>query len=74
MVDYEERSSGNEISIHERLALWLVADVILLTPIREGLNLMPLEYIYVRRDLPNAGVVSVIVFVCKVACVRFACA
>lgn len=59
VVDYEERDRGNEISIHERLALWLVADVILLTPIREGLNLMPLEYIYVRRELPNAGVVSV---------------
>ena len=41
------------------MALWLVADVILLTPIREGLNLMPLEYIYARRNLPDAGVVVV---------------
>lgn len=58
VVDYEERGRDNELSLHERLALWLVADVILLTPIREGLNLMPLEYIYTRRELPNAGVVS----------------
>lgn len=59
VVDYEERDSGNELTVHERLALWLVADVFLLTPIREGLNLMPLEYVYVRRDLPNAGAVVV---------------
>lgn len=59
VVDYEERDSSNELTVHERLALWLVADVFLLTPIREGLNLMPLEYIYTRRDLPNAGAVVV---------------
>ena len=29
----------------------------LLTPIREGLNLMPLEYIHARQHLPSAGVV-----------------
>ena len=59
VVDYEERDSSCELTIHERLALWLVADVFLLTPIREGLNLMPLEYVYVRRDQPNAGAVVV---------------
>jgi trehalose-6-phosphate synthase len=59
VVDYEERGAGNELGLHERLALWLVADVFLMTPIREGLNLMPLEYVYARRDLPNAGAVVV---------------
>jgi trehalose-6-phosphate synthase len=59
VVDYEERGRDNELGLHERLALWLVADVFLLTPIREGLNLMPLEYIYVRREQQNAGVVVV---------------
>ena len=54
VVDYEEVS---EVSIHERIALYLVADVFLLTSIREGLNLMPLEYIYARKDLAHAGVV-----------------
>jgi len=53
-IDYEESQS---LSLNERVALWLVADVFLLTPIREGLNLMPLEYIYARKDLPHAGVV-----------------
>ncbi len=59
VIDYEERDKSNELTEHERLALWLVADVFLLTPIREGLNLMPLEYIYARRELPNAGAVVV---------------
>eukprot|EP01038_Epipyxis_sp_PR26KG_P011996 gene11996-16059_t len=58
VVDYEE-VNGNKLGINERLALWLIADVFLLTPIREGLNLMPLEYIYARKDLPHAGVLVV---------------
>ena len=47
------------MTLNERVALWLAADVFLLTPIREGLNLQPLEYIYARKDLPRAGVVIV---------------
>jgi len=54
VVDYEEVP---ELSLIDRVALYLVADVFLLTSIREGLNLMPLEYIYSRKDLPHAGVV-----------------
>lgn len=54
VVDYEEISS---MSLRQRCALWLAADVFLLTCIREGLNMMPLEYIMTRRDLPFAGVV-----------------
>jgi trehalose 6-phosphate synthase/phosphatase len=54
LIDYEE---VNKILMHERVALWLAADVFLLTCVREGLNLMPLEYIYARKDLENAGVV-----------------
>ena len=53
-IDYEEVSS---LSVKERVALWLAADVFLSTSIREGLNLMPMEYIYARKDLDNAGVV-----------------
>ncbi len=34
-----------------------MADIFLLTCIREGLNLLPLEYIYARRELPRGGVV-----------------
>ena len=54
VVDYEEVSS---LSLHQRVALWLVADVFLLTSIREGLNLNPLEYIYSRKGEREAGVV-----------------
>ena len=54
IIDYEET---NSLSLKERLALWLSADVFLLTSIREGLNLMPLEFILARNNLPYAGVV-----------------
>jgi trehalose 6-phosphate synthase/phosphatase len=54
VIDYEER---NSLTLYERMALWLSADVFLLTTLREGLNLMPLEYILAREDLPYAGVV-----------------
>ena len=54
VVDYEEVTS---LSLHERVALWMVADVFLLTSIREGLNLLPLEYVFARKDLAFAGVV-----------------
>ena len=39
------------------MGLYLAADVFLLTSIREGLNLFPLEYICCRRGLEDAGVV-----------------
>lgn len=58
MVDYAEVRSS-DMDLHERLALWLAADVLLNTTIREGLNLMPLEYIYTRQHLPHAGAVIV---------------
>lgn len=53
-VDYEEVKC---LTCNERMALWLAADVFVLTSIREGLNLMPMEYIFARKDLSNAGVV-----------------
>ena len=43
VVDYLELP---EMSLSERISLYLAADVFLLTSIREGLNLLPLEYIY----------------------------
>jgi len=53
-IDYEEVP---RMSLIERVALWLVADSFLLTCIREGLNLMPLEYIFARKDMAHAGCV-----------------
>jgi len=55
VIDYEEVRGS--LSLPERLSLWLASDVFLLSAIREGLNLMPLEYIYARRELESAGVV-----------------
>lgn len=59
VLDYDEITSYKGLTLIDRVALYLASDVFLLTPIREGLNLMPLEYIYTRRDLPRAGVVVV---------------
>lgn len=54
LVDYEEYES---ISVVKRVALWLVSDVYVNSSLREGLNLIPLEYMYCRRNLPNTGIV-----------------
>lgn len=56
VLDYAEIAS---MSLAERVALWRVADVFLLTAIKEGLNLLPLEYIYSRKGMAHAGVVVV---------------
>jgi len=54
VVDYEEVSS---MTLAQRVGLWLASDIFFLTSIREGLNLYPHEFIYSRKDVPNAGVV-----------------
>jgi trehalose 6-phosphate synthase/phosphatase len=54
VVEYFEQES---MTTNQRIALWTVGDVFLLTSIREGLNFMPLEYIYCHKDLPDPGVV-----------------
>lgn len=59
VVDYLEIPNHKGLSLQERVALYLASDVFLLTPIREGLNLMPLEYVYARKDLPRAGALVV---------------
>lgn len=56
VIDYEE-PTGSLLPVHERVGLWLASDVFLLTVIREGLNLLPCEYVYARKDLDDAGVV-----------------
>lgn len=58
VVDYRE-AKAIKLSLQDRVALWLASDVILLTHIREGLNLLPLEYIYARKDQAYAGVVVI---------------
>lgn len=47
VVDYEEAPS---FSPTYRMGLFHRADVLLQTPIREGINLLPLEYVYARTQ------------------------
>jgi trehalose 6-phosphate synthase/phosphatase len=56
VIDCEE-IIGSSVPIDQRIALWNVADVLMITPIREGLNLLPLEYVYVRKEPTPPGVV-----------------
>lgn len=56
VVDYEE-IIGSSLPTDQRLALWKVSDVLMTTPIREGLNHWPMEYIYARKEPEKPGVV-----------------
>jgi len=56
VVDYEE-IQGSSLPTDQRLALWKVSDVLMTTPIREGLNHWPMEYIYARKEPEKPGVV-----------------
>ena len=56
VIDYEE-TYGSSLPIDKRLSLWKVTDVFMATPIREGLNLWPLEYVYCRKKPSAPGVV-----------------
>eukprot|EP00752_Nemacystus_decipiens_P011628 g10323.t1 len=56
VIDYTE-VVGTSLSTPERLALFKCARVLVLTAVREGLNLIPLEYIFARGEPESAGVV-----------------
>jgi len=56
VIDYEE-FHGSSVPIDQRLSLWKVSDVLMVTPIREGLNLLPLEYVYAKKKPAAPGVV-----------------
>ncbi|GMF57499.1 unnamed protein product [Phytophthora fragariaefolia] len=51
-IDYEE--SYSPLSIEERLALWLASDILMVTSIREGLNLKPLEFVFAKGVNPSS--------------------
>lgn len=55
VIDYQE-VSGSNLPMDQRLALWKASDVLMLTPIREGLNHWPMEFIY-AKDPESPGVV-----------------
>ena len=56
VIDYQEMA-GASFPMDRRLALWKACDVLMLTPIREGLNHWPMEYIYARKEPAPPGVV-----------------
>ena len=55
VIDYKE-VAGSTLPMDQRLALWKASDVLMSTPIREGLNHWPMEFIYCK-DPKNPGVV-----------------
>lgn len=56
VIDYEE-VKGSSLPVDQRLAFWRASDVLMIAPIREGLNLFPMEYIYARKEPHPPGVV-----------------
>lgn len=56
VIDVEE-IVGSSLPIDQRLALWTISDVLMATPIREGLNLLPMEYIFTKKKPATPGVV-----------------
>lgn len=56
VIDYEEQV-GSVLPIDQRLAIWLSSRVMMHTPIREGLNHCPLEYVFARREPADPGAV-----------------
>lgn len=56
VIDYQEME-GSSMPMDQRLALWRASDVLMLTPIREGLNHWPMEYIYARKEPSPPGIV-----------------
>lgn len=45
--------------VEKRMALWSVADLYFSTPLRDGLHLIALEYVYVRKNIKKPGVVLI---------------
>mmetsp|Transcript_43467 Transcript_43467/g.91312 ORF Transcript_43467/g.91312 Transcript_43467/m.91312 type:complete len:1357 (+) Transcript_43467:272-4342(+) len=56
VIDYEEQV-GSVLPIDQRLAIWTSSNVMMHAPIREGLNLSPLEYVFTRKEPAEPGVV-----------------
>ena len=47
-----------ELDLRSRLAIFAITDVLVVTSLRDGLNLLPLEYMLAREADPGALVVS----------------
>lgn len=56
VIDYQE-VMGSSLPMDQRLALWRASDILMSTPIREGLNHWPMEYIYAHKEPETPGIV-----------------
>jgi len=56
VIDYEEVFCS-ALPIDQRLSLWSASDVLIISPVREGFNTVPLEYVYARKEPSTPGVV-----------------
>lgn len=56
VIDYDE-VFGSSMPIDQRLALWKAADCLFCADIRGGLNMIPLEFVFVQKDSENPGIV-----------------
>ena len=58
VIDYDE-FYGPSLPREHRLVLWSASDVFMSTSIREGLNLLPLEYVYTNKHPVAPGVTMI---------------
>jgi trehalose 6-phosphate synthase/phosphatase len=66
VIDYKEMA-GSTLPMDQRLALFRASDVLMLTPIREGLNHWPMEFIYSKHDIePGVVIASEFSAVCSI--------
>ena len=67
VIDYEE-VLGSSLPKNRRLAIWLASDVFMSTPIREGLTLLPLEYVFAHKSpmAPGVTITSEFAAVCSI--------
>ena len=56
VLDYLE-VSGTSLPMDKRLAFWKATDIFIATPLREGLNHWPMEYVYAHKEPETPGVV-----------------
>ena len=66
LIAYEE-VVGSGLSRKDRLPLLLASEVFMSTPIREGLNLLPLEFVFARKSMtPGVTITSEFSAVCSI--------
>jgi len=67
VIDYQE-VRGSSLPIEQRLPLWRASDCIMLSPVREGLNMVPMEYVYARKAplAPGVTIASEFSAVCRI--------